>query len=59
MDNSNSLLTIPQCNSSFNVPTGTQCSGGEMKQGARNRAVNPQFNGGGMLAHSGVGVKMV
>ena len=59
VDNLNALLTIPQCNSSFNVPTGTQCSGGEMKQGQRNRVVNQQFNGGSMLAHSGVGVKMV
>ena len=57
VDNSNAFLTVPQCNSSFNVPTGTQCIGGEIKQGQRNRAVNPQLNGGGMLAHSGVGVK--
>lgn len=56
-DNSNAFLTVPQCNSSFNVPTGTQCIGGEIKQGPRNRAVNPQLNGGGMLAHSGVVVK--
>ena len=56
-DNSNAFLTVPQCNSSFNVPTGTQCIGGEIKQGSRNRAVNPQLNGGGMLAHSGVVVK--
>ena len=59
VDNSNAFVTVPQCNSSFNVPTGTQCIGGEIKQGQRNRAVNQQHNGGGMLAHSGVGVKMV
>jgi hypothetical protein len=57
VDNSNAFLTVPQCNSSFNVPTGTQCIGGDIKQGPRNRAVNPQLNGGGMLAYSGVGVK--
>ena len=57
VDNSNAFLTVPQCNSSFNVPTGTQCIGGEIKQAQRNKVVNPQFNGGGMLAHSGVVVK--
>ena len=56
-NNLNAFLTVPQCNSSFNVPTDTQCIGGEIKQGLRNRAVNPQLNGGGMLAHSGVVVK--
>ena len=54
--NLNKILIKPYCNSNFNAPTGTQCSGGEIKQGARNRVVNPQFNGGNMIAYSGVNV---
>ena len=52
-NNLNDFITVPICNSSINVPTGTHCIGGEMKQGARNRVFHPQFKKGGMLAYSG------